>query len=56
MNAQSCATCRHHTAIGAPIHSACADCIQGGACTRWEMPEGKAQIKTIRKEVIEWQK
>lgn len=33
---RSCATCIHHTAIGEEIPAACAGCIVGGMCTKWE--------------------
>lgn len=33
---KSCATCIHRTAIGEAIPAACAGCIVGGECTKWE--------------------
>ena len=51
---RSCATCMHHTSIGARLPSACAGCIKGGTLTRWEglrLPAGQAPSAT-REELI----
>lgn len=46
---RSCATCMHHTPIGARLPSACAGCIKGGTLTRWEglqLPAGQEPSAT----------
>lgn len=46
---RSCATCLHKTPIGAQAPSACAGCIKGGACTRWEALRIEAAREDIHK-------
>ncbi len=41
-----CSTCRHHGPLGAPITAACAGCIQGGECTKWEDAGGETHAES----------
>ena len=50
--AKSCATCLHQTRIGARIPSACAGCIQAGACTKWEALRLEEKQEDIHKSTI----
>lgn len=36
MDTKSCATYRHHTALGEPNSCQCVGCLIGGECTKWE--------------------